>query len=127
MTSRPLALVALGGMITCMAASQVFLKLAGTHAAAGHLDVLHAFLANPWLWCALLATGAGFLCWLLTLRTLSLATAYPWTALIYVITPLASALLFGDVLNGKYVFGMATIIGGVLLTTGGVRHHVDSQ
>jgi len=126
MKSR-MTVVFLGSMIACMAASQVFLKLAGSHAATGRLDVLHAFLANTWLWCGLLATGAGFVCWLLTLRNMSLAVAYPWTALIYIITPLASALLFGDVLNGKYVLGMARIVAGVILTTGGVRHHVDSQ
>ena len=112
-------------MIVFMAASQVFLKLAGMHSGVGHFDVQHALLANTWLWMALLATGAGFACWLLTLRHMSLAMAYPWTALIYIITPLASAALFGDVLSGKYALGMGCLVAGVVLTTGGVRRHVD--
>ena len=126
MKGQPFAAFFLGSMILCMATSQVFLKLAGTHATAGHSGAAHAFLANPWFWFSLMATGAGFVCWLMTLRTMPLAAAYPWTALIYVITPLASSVLFGDVLSGRYLLGMSSIIAGVLLTTGGVKHHADA-
>ena len=61
------------------------------------------------------------LCWLMTLRNMPLAVAYPWTALIYVLTPLVSAVLFGDVLSAKYMLGMTSIIAGVVLTSGGVE------
>lgn len=60
-------------------------------------------------------------CWLLTLRQLPLASAYPWTALIYVLTPLTSAVLFDDVVNTKHVIGMACIVAGVFFSADGVE------
>lgn len=115
---QPAALF-LGGMIVCMSISQILLKLAGTYAAA-QVNVISAFLGNSWLLAGLFASAAGLVFWLLALRCLPLAVAYPWTALIYVITPIASSLLFDDFLSVKYVLGMACIVAGVILTTGGV-------
>lgn len=97
-----------------MATAQVLLKFAGIHAAA-HFNVFHAFLANPWFWGALLAAAIGMVCWLMALKKMPLAIAYPGTALIYVIAPLASAALFGDPLTVQYILGMASIIAGVCL------------
>ena len=114
------SIIFLAGMIACMATAQVLLKLAGVHAAV-QFDLLHAFLGNPWLWCALLAYGGGLLCWMMTLRNMPLAVAYPWTALIYVLSPLASTVFFAEVLGAKYIMGMVGIIVGVVLTSGGVE------
>lgn len=102
-----------------MVAFHMFLKFAGTYAAT-QAGVFHAFMGNPWLWCALLILGAGLIFWLMTLRNMSLAATYPWTALIYVITPLTSFVIFDDLLSVKYVLGMVCIIVGVFLTTGTV-------
>jgi len=110
----------LAGMIVFMTVSQVMFKFAGNHS-VGHLELIGAFVLNPWLWAGLISSGAGMVCWLLTLRKLPLASAYPWTALIYVLTPLASAILFGDVLSGKYFLGMACIVVGVFITASGVE------
>lgn len=101
-----------------MVSAQIIFKFAGNYA-AGQIGIIGSLVCNPWLWAGLLCSGAGMVCWLLVLRTLSLATAYPWTALIYVFTPLASALVFNDVLNGKYVIGMVCIVAGVFFTTWG--------
>lgn len=120
MSDVRLAVVFLSGMIVCMVTTQVLLKVAGIHAAV-RFDILYAFLGNPWLWGSLLTSGAGLTCWLITLRHMSLATAYPWTALIYVFTPLASAMLFGDELSTKYLLGMTSIVVGVVLTSRGVE------
>lgn len=106
-------------MIVCISISQILLKLAGNYAAA-QVDMLSAFLGNSWLLAGLFASAAGLVFWLLALRCLPLAVAYPWTALIYVITPVASSLLFNDFLSVKYVLGMTCIVAGVILTTGGV-------
>lgn len=111
---------ALGGMVALMAGAQLLFKQAGLHAAT-HTSWLDALALNPWLWSGLLASAGGMACWLLTLRRLPLATAYPWTALIYVLTPLASVPCFGEVLGAHYVGGMALIVSGVFLTAGGVR------
>ncbi|QNK01049.1 hypothetical protein [Dyella telluris] len=111
--------VFLAGMIVCMTASQILLKFAGLHSVE-HAGALEGFVRNPWLWAALTVSAGGICCWLLTLRRLPLAVAYPWTALIYVITPLASAWIFTDVLNGRYAMGMLLILSGVVLTSRGV-------
>lgn len=109
----------LAGMILCMTSSQILLKFAGQHSVL-HYGVVDGFFRNPWLWAGLGASIGGIGCWMLALNRLPLSAAYPWTALIYVITPLASVWIFSDVLTGSYVFGMALVFAGVLLTTRGV-------
>ena len=115
--TRSIALLA--GTIACTTASQVCLKFAGLYSAA-HAGAVAGFLRNPWLWAAIGSAAAGIFFWLLTLRRLPLAVAYPWTALVYVLTPLAGAWLFAEVLNGRYAIGIAFILAGVLLTSRGV-------
>lgn len=114
------SIASLAGMIIFMTAAQVMFKLAGNHVVA-QMGLVRALMSNPWLWIGLLLSGAGMLCWLLTLRKTPLASAYPWTALIYVFTPLASALLFNDPLDGKYLLGLGSIVAGVFFTAGGVN------
>lgn len=116
--TRNVALLA--GTIACTTASQIFLKFAGLYSAS-HAGPVAGFLRNPWLWGAIGAAAAGIFFWLLTLRKLPLAVAYPWTALVYVLTPLAGAWLFSEVLNGRYAIGIAFILAGVLLTSRGVK------
>lgn len=110
------SVASLAGMILCMTTAQILLKLAGQHAAA-HAGAVDGFMRNPWLWAALGASAGGIGCWLLTLRRMPLSAAYPWTALIYVLTPLAGAWLFAEALTGRYAFGMALILAGVVLTS----------
>jgi drug/metabolite transporter (DMT)-like permease len=115
-----LASVTLCCMILLMSTAQLFFKQAGIY--ASNYQAWHQALAlNPWLWIGLLASAVAMLCWLHTLRHMALSSAYPWTALIYVLTPLSSALLFGDQLSAHYLIGMTIIIAGVFLTAGGVR------
>lgn len=109
----------LGGMILSMVAAQLTFKLAGNYAAE-RLGLIGSFAVNPWLWVGLLLSANGMICWLMTLRLMPLASAYPWTALIYVLTPMASALLFSEVLSGKYLVGLVFIVGGVFITAGEV-------
>lgn len=109
----------LAGMILCMTTSQVLLKYAGIYAAT-YVNLVDSFLFNPWLWSALCASGVGMFCWMLTLRHLPLSVAYPWTALIYGITPLLAAWLFSEILTGRYAIGLMLIFAGVLLTSRGV-------
>ncbi len=103
-----------------MATSQVLLKFAGL-SVAPRADMFHALVVNHWFWGSLLASAAGMGCWLVTLRQISLAAAYPWTALIYVITPLVSTVLFDDLLGLKYMAGIASIVAGVFITARGVQ------
>lgn len=101
-----------------MASSQILLKFAGQHSAV-HASVIDGFALNPWLWASLGASIIGIGFWLLTLRRLTLSAAYPWTALIYFITPLAGVWFFADALTDRYLFGLAFVLVGMLLTTRG--------
>lgn len=112
-------IILLAGMILCMTASQILLKFAGLHSIA-YAGALEGFVRNPWLWAAICSSAGGICCWLLTLRRLPLSVAYPWTALIYVITPLAGAWIFEEVLKGSYAIGILLILSGVVLTSRGV-------
>jgi len=109
----------LAGMILCMSASQILLKFAGLHSVS-HAGALEGFVRNPWLWAAMGCSVGGIGCWLLALRRLPLSVAYPWTALIYVITPLAGARIFAEVLTGSYAIGIILTLAGVVLTSRGV-------
>lgn len=115
--SLPAALVA--GMILLMVAAQIMYKFAGLYAVS-HADTIASYLFNPWLWLGLVCALLGMILWLIALRHLPLATAYPWTALIYVFTPTASAFVFGEQLRIQYIIGLALISAGVLVTTRGV-------
>ena len=101
-----------------MVAAQVMYKFAGLWS-RHHQGLLAAFALNPWLWVGLGCAVVGMVLWLLALRHLPLSAAYPWTALIYVFTPIASALIFGDLLRAEYLIGLALITVGVVITTRG--------
>lgn len=112
--------LSLAGTIAFMATAHLLFKQAGLHAAQ-YTDWYRALALNSWLWAGLLISASGMVCWLSTLRFRSLASAYPWTSLIYVLTPLSSALLFGDELSARYLTGMIFIVGGVFVTAGATR------
>ncbi len=113
------AFVSIAGMILSMTSSQILLKFAGQHSAAT-VGVMDRFLLNPWLWSALGACVSGIGFWLMALRRLPLSAAYSWTALIYVITPVASGWFFSDVLTSRYILGLILVLAGVMLTSRGV-------
>ena len=106
----------LGAMIVSMTAAQIMFKFAGSYA-AGQPELLSYVVSNPWLWAGLLASSVGMACWLMTSRNMPLAIAYPWTAMIYVLTPLCSILVFQDLLSNQYFVGMGFIIFGVIITS----------
>lgn len=113
------AVLYLSGMIIAMTVAHVMFKFAGNYT-VNQNELISSFVLNPWLWVGLLSSGVGTLFWLLTLRKQPLASSYPWTALIYVFTPIASVLLFDDVLSDKFLLGMVFIVIGVFITAGGV-------
>lgn len=106
-------------MILFTTSSQILIKYAGLYL-ADHGGSKLVLLGNPWLWGALAISAAGMLCWLGALRHLSLSMAYPWTALIYVLTPMAGVYLFSEQLPVHYILGVPLILLGMVLTTRGV-------
>lgn len=109
-------------MIAWMTGAQLLFKSAGLHAHA-HPDLIKGFALNLPMWLGLLASGASMLCWLWSLRTLPLSSAYPWTAFIYILTPVASTHFFNETLSHRYYLGIAILAAGIFLSVSGVRHH----
>lgn len=107
-----------GGMVCSMTIAQLFFKFAGIKSLKGD-SVLGSLILNPWLWGSFAASAVGTICWFFALRRLPLSVAYPWTAMIYVFTPLCSALVFQDLLSIQYGIGMGFIVVGILITTSG--------
>lgn len=110
----------LAAMIALMTFAQLLFKQAGLHANS-HPEWYLALALNPWLAIGLAASAAGMGCWLLALRRLALSTAYPWTAFTYILTPIGATALFGEVITSRYVVGMALIVTGVVVATGGAK------
>ena len=106
------------GMIGSMTAAQIFFKMAGLESLEG-VGLMKSWILNPWLWVSLVASAVGMLFWFFVLRCLSLSIAYPWTAMIYVLTPLCSVLVFSDLLTTQYGVGMLFIVLGIFITTSG--------
>lgn len=79
-----------------------------------------AFIVNPWLWGSFLASGMGLVFWSIALRGMPLAKAYPWTAMIYVLTSIASILVFNDSVDFRYCTGMVLVVLGVFIAARGV-------
>jgi multidrug transporter EmrE-like cation transporter len=109
----------LAGMIGCVASSQVMLKFAGNHISP-NVSMGFAFIVNPWLWGSFLASGMGLVFWSIALRGMPLAKAYPWTAMIYVLTSIASILVFNDSVDFRYCTGMVLVVLGVFIAARGV-------
>lgn len=118
-TSLGPAWVMVGGALFFTTAAQVFFKLAGlnTIEQTGFTD---AWILNLWLWAAFAAYTVSVAFWLFALRYLPLSLAYPWTAMVYVLVPLISWILFNDVLSLRYLLGMTCIVGGIFITNSGM-------
>ena len=96
-------------------AAQILLKASGLHAAET-VKFIGAWLLNPYLYAAIVCYGTSFICWTRTLTVLPLSSAYPWTALIYVLTPMAAVLLWQEQLSATYLVGMVCILCGIGIT-----------
>jgi drug/metabolite transporter (DMT)-like permease len=96
-------------------AAQLLLKASGLHVSETQ-EFISAWLLNPYLYAAIVCYGISFICWARTLTVLPLSSAYPWTALIYVLIPIAAVLLWQERLSAAYLIGMACILCGIGIT-----------
>jgi undecaprenyl phosphate-alpha-L-ara4N flippase subunit ArnE len=115
--SFPVALVI---FILCMTCSQIMLKAAGIQAATG-TGILEKWVLNLYLWLALLCYSISLPFWAYTLRQLPLASAFAWTALVYVLTPLAGAFFWREQLSVVYCLGIFCIVGGIIIAAGNAQ------
>jgi len=78
-------------------------------------------LRNAWFMAGLVAYGLSVLTWLFVLRRVPLSVAAPVIALVYVLVPLASRLVFDDAVSTKMWLGMLLVVCGVTLVAQGSK------
>lgn len=78
-----------------------------------------SLIKNPWFVSGLAAYGVSVLTWLFVLKRVPLAVAAPFVALVYVLVPLASRLVFSDAVSPRMWLGMALIVLGVTIVAQG--------
>lgn len=75
---------------------------------------------KPWVFTALAAAFAASLCWMMAIKRLPLSTAYPFTALSFILVLAFSAIVFGEPVNAWKVTGtVMVVIGVIILSLGG--------
>lgn len=99
--------------IAGIATGQVLLKWAAQRSGG---DVL-ALFTSPVLLMAIGLYGLTFFGWVLALRYVDLARAYPFMALSFVLVPLASTRLLGEVVSTRYWIGVILIVSGILVAS----------
>jgi drug/metabolite transporter (DMT)-like permease len=92
-----------------MTTGQVLLKLAARQ--GGLADILMSWS----LWTALGLYGLVTASWIMLLREVDLARAYPFMAATYILVPAASVMLLGERVGWSYAVGVALIAAGILL------------
>lgn len=104
-----LALVIVG-----MSSGQILFKMASMSMNGRPLDLLS--LLNPSLIGALIIYGVATLLWVYLLREVPLNVAYPFVALSFVIVPLLSQQIFGELYSWRTLAGSAIIIFGIFVS-----------
>jgi undecaprenyl phosphate-alpha-L-ara4N flippase subunit ArnE len=84
-------------------------------------------LRNAWFMGGLVAYGGSVLTWLFVLRRVPLSVAAPFVALVYVLVPLASRLLFADSVSPRMWLGMLLVVFGVTLVATGARETTETK
>jgi undecaprenyl phosphate-alpha-L-ara4N flippase subunit ArnE len=85
-----------------------------------------SLVRNGWFMVGLAAYGGSVLTWLFVLRRVPLSVAAPFVALVYVLVPLASRLLFADSVSPRMWLGMLLVVLGVTLVATGSQSHSDA-
>lgn len=98
------------GFVAIMVFGQLLFKKAANDGQA--CDGLACVLSSPWFVLAIFLYALSTIIWVLILRSTPLGLAYPFTALAFVIVPLASHLIWGENYDWMNIFG------GVLIVTG---------
>jgi multidrug transporter EmrE-like cation transporter len=78
-------------------------------------SVLVSYLANPYMWLALLLYAISTLLWIYSLTKVELSYAYPMVALGYVLVCIFSVLLFKETMPVLRMAGLGVIILGVIM------------
>lgn len=76
---------------------------------------LGSLLLNPWVLSAFAAAFLASLTWMIAISRLEISSAYPVTALTFVIVVLSGGLLFSEHIGLYKMVGLALIVAGIFI------------
>ena len=104
--------------IVLIAYANVVLKLRitalGADSSASWLTYLLSMIFDPWTWSAFIAAAVAGTLYVISLRQLELSVVQPLFALVFVVVPLAAALILGEHLPPLRIIGLVLIFIGVI-------------
>ncbi len=105
--------------VVLMAYANVAAKLraaaVGGSGSVSWLSYILSMLRDPWSWSVGIAALVAGLLYIIALRELQLGVAQPLFALVFVVVPLAAALVLGEPLPPLRIAGLVLIFAGVIL------------
>lgn len=103
-------------VVSAMVVGQILFKISAQHIVVeqGTLSLLRSLLSWQFI-LALAFYSAGTFLWVVLLKYVPLSRAYPFVALSFVLTPVASYFLFDELLNARYLVGLALFMTGLYI------------
>jgi drug/metabolite transporter (DMT)-like permease len=103
-------------VVSSMIAGQILFKLSAQYLVVekGPISLLASLLTWQFI-LALVFYSLGTFFWVILLKYVPLSRAYPFVALSFVLLPVASYFLFGEVLSARYFVGLAFFMTGLFL------------
>jgi len=81
----------------------------------GRITYLISMFLDPWVILSLGAAVLAMVAWMSALERVELSRAFAFTALIYVLVPLSSWLLFHERITLLQALGIGMIVGGIVI------------
>jgi drug/metabolite transporter (DMT)-like permease len=113
MNARQILLLVLN--VASLALGQILFKLAAS--AMKSVNWVSDWVLNWHLMVALVVYAAATALWVVLLRSVPLAVAYPFVALAFVIVPVVAHFVLGEPLRWQTMLGAAVIVAGVWITS----------
>ena len=123
MTSLLLGLLVVGSAASghiLLKAGMIQIGHIGVAQLSDPISLFRTAVVRPYIWVALFAYGASFLMWAVLLSRIKLSIGYPLLAVLFVIVPVASLIMFNEPISTRQWVGIVVISVGVLLATGGI-------
>lgn len=86
------------------------------HHVTGRVAYLVGMFLDVWVWLGLCGAVLASICWILTLRQLSVSVAYPFMALSFVIVPAGALVFLREHVTALQWLGCCLIVAGVAVT-----------
>ena len=107
-------IAALLGFVLLLSGGQLLFKKAAISVpVVDRFSALIPLAKNVWLWSALLLYGVAVVLWIVILQKIPLSTAYPFTALCFIVVPFAATLFFQEPYSLKTLAAAVLILGGI--------------